>query len=71
MWRCTIPSAKSSREARDLGDTVIVKAHFRARGRDSGVTFDQPIWQTIEFRAGRVIWWAVYASEAEALEAAG
>jgi hypothetical protein len=50
---------------------AIVKSRFRARGRDSGVTFDEPIWQAISFRDGRARWWDVYASEAEALKAVG
>jgi ketosteroid isomerase-like protein len=58
-------------ETRDFGDTVIVRAHFRARGRDSGVALDLPLWQPIKFRGGRALWWAAYPSEAEALEAVG
>jgi ketosteroid isomerase-like protein len=58
-------------EERDLGDAVIIKAHFHARGRDSGVTLELPLWQTIKLRDGRATWWAVYFNEAEALEAVG
>jgi ketosteroid isomerase-like protein len=58
-------------ELRDCGDSVIVKVHFRAQGRDSGVTIDELVWQAVKFRGGRVAWWAVYPNEAEALEAIG
>jgi hypothetical protein len=29
------------------------------------------MWQPIRFREGQMIWWAVYPSETEALEAVG
>jgi uncharacterized protein len=58
-------------ETRDFGDTVIVTVHFHARGKDSGVAVDLPLWQPIMLRDGRAVWWAVYFSEAEALEAVG
>jgi ketosteroid isomerase-like protein len=58
-------------EVRDLGDLVIAEVHFRARGRDSGVTIDQTVWQAANARDGRLTWWAIYPSEADALEAAG
>jgi ketosteroid isomerase-like protein len=58
-------------EARDFGDTVVVKAHFRARGKDSGVALDEVIWQAIKIRGGRATWWMVCNSEQEALQAAG
>ena len=56
---------------RDLGDVVIAKVNFRARGSDSGVRIDQLVWQALKFHGGRVTWWAIYQSEAEALEALG
>ena len=55
-------------ELRDLNDTAIVKYRFRGRGRDSAVTIDEPAWLAIKFRAGRISWWAAYASESEAVE---
>ena len=58
-------------EVRDLGDVVIAKVHFRARGSDSGVMIDQLIWQATKFHAGRITWWAIYPSEVDALEAVG
>ena len=50
---------------------MIVKVRFRARGRDSGITIDELVWQAVKFRGGRINWWAIYPSEAEALEAIG
>jgi ketosteroid isomerase-like protein len=58
-------------EVRDLGDIVIAEVHFRARGKDSGVTIDQTIWQAAKARGGRITWWAIYPSEADALKAGG
>ena len=32
---------------------------------------DQTSWQVIEWRQKKAIWWGIFLSEAEALEAAG
>jgi ketosteroid isomerase-like protein len=61
--------APEAEEVRDFGDALIVKAHVRGHGGDSGVTIDETLWQAARVQGGRITWWAFYQSEAEALEA--
>jgi len=49
----------------------VVKTHFRARGKDSGVALDEVIWQAIKIRGGRATWWMVCNSEQEGRRAVG
>lgn len=63
-WRSEI------REVRDPGDLVIVKLRAHAHGVGSAVPVDLDLWQVVEARHAKAIWWATYTSEAEALEAA-
>jgi ketosteroid isomerase-like protein len=58
-------------EVRDLGDTGIAALRLRGHGADSGVPFDEAMWQTVKVRDGKVTWAHNFGSEAEALEAAG
>ena len=59
-------------EVRDLGgDFVLVIMRARGHGRDSGTPFEETLWQASKWRRGRVVWWQMFGSEAEALEAAG
>ena len=58
-------------EVRDLGDTVIVTVRIRGHGVDSGVPFEETVWQASKLRHGKAKWWRNFGSEAEALEAAG
>jgi ketosteroid isomerase-like protein len=58
-------------DAREFGDTLIVKLHFRGRGTGSGVRIDRPVWQAVKLQDGRAVWWAIFVSETEALEAVG
>ena len=47
----------------------LIRRH--GHGLDSGTPFDDTPWQASEWRDGKVVWWQTFASEAEALEAAG
>jgi ketosteroid isomerase-like protein len=58
-------------EARDRGHFVIAHARRHGHGLDSGAPVEETVWQASEWRHGRVLWWQIFASEAEALEAAG
>jgi ketosteroid isomerase-like protein len=58
-------------EVRDLGDFGIAALRLRGHGADSGVPFDEAMWQTVKVRDGKVTWAHNFGSEAEALEAAG
>ena len=45
--------------------------HFHTAGRLSGVPVEQTMWQAVEWRDGKVRWWAFSRSERDAREAAG
>jgi hypothetical protein len=40
-------------------------------GTLSGVPVEQAMWQATKFRDGKVIWWAFFRTERQALEAVG
>jgi ketosteroid isomerase-like protein len=58
-------------EARDLSDSVLVLAVFRAKGKGSGVEVEQSIGYLFEFEDGLIRKARAYLSPQEALEAAG
>jgi ketosteroid isomerase-like protein len=58
-------------EVRDLGDTVIAPLRIHGHGLESGVPFEEMLWQVGEWHEGKVTWWRNCGSEAEALAAAG
>ncbi len=58
-------------ESRDLGDTVLVLAQLRTRGKSSGAEVERSIGYTFEFEDGLVRRARAYPSPEEALEAAG
>ncbi len=56
-------------EVRD--DTVVVTSHTRQIGRESGVEVVARGAVLIRLRNGKAIWWQLFQSEEDALEAAG
>jgi ketosteroid isomerase-like protein len=58
-------------EARDLGDLTLTATRMRGHGAGSDVLVEQTLWQVIEWRDKKCVWWGSYASERDALEAAG
>ena len=58
-------------EVRDLGDVTVARLPVRGHGVESEAPMEQVTWQVVESRDNKVIWWASFLSEAEALEAAG
>lgn len=58
-------------EVRDLGDLTVAALRLRGRGAETGTPFDAATWHVTQLRHGKCIWWGVYTSESEALEAAG
>jgi ketosteroid isomerase-like protein len=58
-------------EARDLGDLTLTATLMRGHGAGSDVLIEQTLWQVIEWRDRKCVWWGSYASEREALEAVG
>jgi ketosteroid isomerase-like protein len=73
-WRTLLgifPDCLEVLEVRDLGDKVIAPLRIRGHGLESGVPFEEMLWQVGEWHGGKVTWWRNCGSEAEALEAAG
>jgi hypothetical protein len=58
-------------ETRTRGDWVFVRGRLWGRGAGSGAMFDRTMWMAIEVRGDKTMWWAVFDTKAEALEAAG
>jgi ketosteroid isomerase-like protein len=56
-------------EVRELGDATLTNIHTSGHGADSGSPLDETVWVAIEWRDNQVLWWGVFATEAEALEA--
>ncbi len=57
-------------EIRGLGSRVLIHISTSGEGAGSGAGMREDRWGVLEFRCGRVVWFAVFRSEAEALEAA-
>jgi ketosteroid isomerase-like protein len=57
-------------EVRERGDLTIARARLRGHGVESDAFFERPIWQVVEWRDGKAVWWGTFLSEAEAIEAA-
>jgi len=55
-------------DARDVG-TDRVLTQVRQRGQARGVTFDDPLWVPSRWREGKCVWWGVFFSEQDALNA--
>jgi ketosteroid isomerase-like protein len=55
----------------DAGDQVIVRVAQEGRGDDSGVPVTGTFWFVLGVRDRKVITFDMYATRAEALEAAG
>jgi ketosteroid isomerase-like protein len=54
---------------RGSGDRGVI--HFRMTGTLGSVPVEQTMWQAVVLRDGKLIWWAFFRSEREALEAVG
>ena len=58
-------------EIRDLGDWVLVHARGTGQGAASGVAIDDDFWQLARLAEQRIVWYAAFRTEREAVEAAG
>jgi ketosteroid isomerase-like protein len=59
-------------EWRDAGDHVVVLGRAHMHGRESGITFEQPVGWLFEIRDGQVFRFETFLDKpADALEAAG
>jgi|SRR5215207_9792478 len=57
-------------EVRDLGDVILARVRLRGQGLGSEAAMEQTAWYVVEVRDTKAIWWGIFLSEAEALEAA-
>lgn len=57
-------------EERDLGRLTLAHMHARAHGAGSDIPIELTHWQLAEWRDKKLVWWRVFLTEAEALEAA-
>jgi len=58
-------------QMRDLGDVTIATFSAVGHGAGSELPFEDNAWLACRWRDDKCIWWQVFRSEAEALEAAG
>jgi ketosteroid isomerase-like protein len=58
-------------EIRDFGGRNFVSGRLFGHGVGSGAPIERPLWQAVEWRNKKTVWWHAFESEAEALEAAG
>ena len=58
-------------EVRDLGDRVLVTSTQRARGKGSGIEWENRFAMLYELQSGKITRWTIYDDLREALEAAG
>ena len=58
-------------EVRDLGDMTLIRGRLRGQGAGSGASFERTLWQVVEWRENKLVWWHAFQTEAEALEAVG
>jgi ketosteroid isomerase-like protein len=70
-WRALWDVHIDASEVRDLGDSVLVLAEFRATGKGSGAEVEQSIGYLFEFEDGLIRRAKAYLTPEEALDAAG
>ena len=58
-------------EVRDLGDVTLTLIHARGHGAVSDIPYEETIWSVARWCGKKAVWWGVFPTEAEALEAAG
>jgi ketosteroid isomerase-like protein len=58
-------------EVQELGDVTVAALRIRGHGASSDGPFDAATWQAVAWRQGKCIWWRMFDSQDEALEAVG
>lgn len=58
-------------EIRSEANVTVASLRASARGAESNVPVDWPMWHVVEWRDGKCLLWQTFSSEPEALEAAG
>jgi hypothetical protein len=67
-----LPDLRSElHEVQDFGEKVFVRGRLHGHGAGSGASFERVLWQAVEWREKKVVWWQAFASEADAREAVG
>jgi ketosteroid isomerase-like protein len=56
-------------EVRDLGDLTLAHMRNRGHGAGSDAPFELTLWQVVEGRDAKAVWWSHHRTETEALEA--
>ena len=73
-WWRTILDASPDRtvevvEVRDLGELTLSRARVRGQGGVSEIPYDETVWSVVRWRDKKAVWWGVFPTKAEALEA--
>ena len=55
----------------EAGDHVLVSVHYSARGRSSGIEYEERLFEVYTFRDGRCVRKREFRQRSEAAEAAG
>jgi ketosteroid isomerase-like protein len=58
-------------EVRDRGDLTLATLRALGHGGGSDVPFEDAVWLANRWRRGKIVWWRVFSTRDEALEAAG
>jgi ketosteroid isomerase-like protein len=58
-------------EMRDLGDVTVATLRALGHGAGSAVPVEDRIWLAVRWRRGKVVWWQVFHTWAETLDAVG
>jgi hypothetical protein len=56
-------------EMRDLGQVTLAKMHVGGHAVDSGIPVEQTSWHVWQWRRQKAVWFGVFSTESEALEA--
>ena len=58
-------------EVSDLGEVSLATLRYRAHVTGSDTPVEAPLWMVARWRRGKCVWWGAFATEADALKAAG
>jgi ketosteroid isomerase-like protein len=75
-WWQTVLDASPDRtieivDVRDLGDATLTLAHARGHFALTHIPYEETLWSVARWRRKKAVWWGVFPTEAEALEAVG
>jgi hypothetical protein len=58
-------------EARGFGDVVIASLRSGGHGASSDLLLEELLWQATRWRQRKCLWWSIFQTRTEALEAVG